>query len=82
MGLPTLLLVLADNQMPSAKALEKAGAALFVDNELNISQVFEKHMQSTAIVELKNLTLAAASVSDGLGVQRILAAMLTERQHD
>lgn len=78
LGLPTLLLALADNQLPGAQALEKAGAALVVGNAQNVSQVFEKHMQSGASVQLKNWALAAAAVTDGLGVQRIVAAMLTE----
>lgn len=82
MGLPTLLLVLADNQLPGAQALEKAGAALAVDNDQRMSQEFEKHMQSGASVQLKSWALAAAAVTDGLGVQRIVAAMLTERLHD
>jgi UDP-2,4-diacetamido-2,4,6-trideoxy-beta-L-altropyranose hydrolase len=78
LGLPTLLLALADNQLQGAQALEKAGAALVVGNAQNVSQVFEKHMQSGASVQLKNWALAAAAVTDGLGVQRIVAAMLTE----
>jgi UDP-2,4-diacetamido-2,4,6-trideoxy-beta-L-altropyranose hydrolase len=82
MGLPTLLLVLADNQLPGAQALEKAGAALAVGNDQTLSQVFEKHMQSGASVQLKSWALAAAAVTDGLGVQRIVAAMLMERLHD
>ncbi len=77
LGLPTLLLVLADNQLPGAQALEKAGAALVVDSAHNVSQVIDKHMQSDANVQLKSLTLAAAAVTDGLGVQRIVAAMLS-----
>ncbi len=78
LGLPTLLLVLADNQLPGAQALEKAGAALVVGNAQNASQVFEKLMKSGASVQLKSLALAAAAVSDGLGVQRIVAAMHSE----
>lgn len=78
LGLPTLLLVLAHNQLPVAQALEKAGAALVVGNAQNVSQVFEKQMQSEASVQLKSLALAAATVSDGLGVQRIVEAMLSE----
>jgi spore coat polysaccharide biosynthesis predicted glycosyltransferase SpsG len=78
LGLPTLLLVLADNQLPGAQALEKAGAALVVGSTQNVSQVIEKHMESDANVQLKILTLAAAAVSDGLGVQRIVAAMLSK----
>jgi spore coat polysaccharide biosynthesis predicted glycosyltransferase SpsG len=78
LGLPTLLLVLADNQLQGAQALEKAGAALVVGNARLVLQVFEKHMQTDANVQLKSLALAAAAVSDGLGVQRIVDAMLSE----
>jgi UDP-2,4-diacetamido-2,4,6-trideoxy-beta-L-altropyranose hydrolase len=78
LGLPTLLLVLADNQLPGAQALEKAGAALDVGSAQNVSQVVEKHMQSGANVQLKSLALAASAVSDGLGVQRIVAAILSQ----
>lgn len=78
LGLPTLLLVVADNQLPGAQALEKAGAALVVGNAQDVSQVFEKHMQSDANVQLKSLALGAAEVSDGLGMQRIVVAMLSE----
>jgi spore coat polysaccharide biosynthesis predicted glycosyltransferase SpsG len=73
-----LLLVLADNQLPGAQALEKAGAALVLGNVQNVSQVFEKHMHSDANLQLKRLALAAAAVSDGLGVHRIVAAILSE----
>jgi UDP-2,4-diacetamido-2,4,6-trideoxy-beta-L-altropyranose hydrolase len=82
LGLPTLLLVVADNQLPGAQALEKAGAALIVGNAQNVLPEFEKHMQSANSVKLKSLVLAAAAVSDGLGVQRIVAAMFTEGLHD
>ena len=81
MGLPTLLLVLAENQSTVATALENIGAAVVLDNYQTLSQVFEKHTQSVAIAQLKSLTLAAAGVSDGLGVQRMLEAMRTELQH-
>jgi spore coat polysaccharide biosynthesis predicted glycosyltransferase SpsG len=82
LGLPTLLLVLADNQLPGAQALAKVGAALGLGDVQNLSQVFEEHMQSAASVQLKSLALAAAAVADGLGVQRIIAAMQMGRLHD
>lgn len=82
LGLPTLLLVLADNQLPGAQALAKVGAALALGNVKNLSQVFEEHMQNPASLQLKSLALAAAAVADGLGVQRIIAAMQMGRLHD
>lgn len=75
LGLPTLLLVLADNQLSSASALQKIGATLIVNNDQNISQAVEKCMQSATSDQIKSLAMAAATVTDGLGVQRIIAAM-------
>ena len=82
MGLPTLLLVLADNQLPGSEALRKAGIALVLDDPHNLSQIFENLIKREVSVQLKSLALAAAAVSDGLGVQRIIAAMLTEQLHE
>jgi UDP-2,4-diacetamido-2,4,6-trideoxy-beta-L-altropyranose hydrolase len=82
MGLPTLLLVLAENQSTVATALESIGAAVALDVDQNLLQAFEKYTQRVAMAQLKSLTLAAAGVSDGLGVQRMLEAMRTEILHD
>jgi len=82
LGLPTLLMVLADNQLMGATALEKAGAAMAVGNIQNVSQVFEKHFQNSAGLQIKTFALASAAVSDGFGMPRIIAAILTERLHD
>jgi UDP-2,4-diacetamido-2,4,6-trideoxy-beta-L-altropyranose hydrolase len=82
LGLPTLLLALAENQLPGAKALEKAGAAMFVGNIQNLSQVFEEHIQNGGNLQLKSLALASSAVTDGLGAQRIVSAMLRDRLND
>jgi UDP-2,4-diacetamido-2,4,6-trideoxy-beta-L-altropyranose hydrolase len=81
LGLPSFVLVLADNQLRGAQALAKAGAAVVLDVQ-HLSQVFETYLKNLGNVQLESMASAAAAVSDGLGVQRIVAAMLTERPHD
>ena len=84
LGLPTLVLVLADNQLSGAQALEKAGAALLLSATPDMSKVFEMHLSNAASIttQLKKMSLAASAVSDGLGVLRIVDAMLSERFHE
>ena len=81
LGVPTLLLVLADNQMSGAAALERAGAALAVKTVQDIPQVVELYLSNAVASKLKSMSQAAASVSDGLGWQRVVAAMLSKRLH-
>jgi UDP-2,4-diacetamido-2,4,6-trideoxy-beta-L-altropyranose hydrolase len=81
LGLPTLLLVLADNQMVGAEALNKTGAALVLKIIHDIPQVFETLLSTTGPAQLKCMSDAAASVSDGLGMFRIVDSVFTERQH-
>ena len=81
LGLPTLLLVLADNQLSSAKALERAEAVLALKSEQDITQIFKKLLSKSATVHLQRISQAAAAVSDGLGVQRIVAMILSEQRH-
>jgi UDP-2,4-diacetamido-2,4,6-trideoxy-beta-L-altropyranose hydrolase len=82
LGLPTLLLVLADNQLAGARALTHCGAVLPVTTKQNMSQVFAKFLLGSAIAPLKSLSQAAAAISDGLGADRIVSKMFSECQHD
>ena len=73
MGLPSLQLILADNQITSALALESLGAAITIplNNDLNISiqaaldQLLQPHF-------LQKMQLASSKLVDGLGSQRVL----------
>lgn len=77
LGLPTLLLVLAENQKSGALALQKAGAALMVQD---IDELHDLLAPLTGIagkpVALLQLSNAAASLTDGKGVMRVVQKML------
>lgn len=81
LGLPTLLLVLADNQLPGATALEKTGAVLTVTTAQDIPQVLAKFLSGSAMAHYKSLIQASAAISDGLGVERIVSTMVSEHLH-
>lgn len=81
LGLPTLLLVIANNQMSGALALEEAGAALVFKTAPDLPQIIEMYLSSAATAELKRMGQAASAVTEGLGVKRILDAMLLGSDH-
>lgn len=76
MGLPTILIVLAQNQESGAKALEAAGAAHLVgwvsDIGAKLPLVFKKLMTTGA---LSAMSTRASATTDGQGAKRVLDAM-------
>jgi UDP-2,4-diacetamido-2,4,6-trideoxy-beta-L-altropyranose hydrolase len=73
MGLPTLLLVLADNQRFLAQELERAGAALVLPGGKDFAAALRDRMGTVMSGEnLHRMSKAAAIVTDGLGVNRIM----------
>lgn len=76
LGLPTLMVVLAENQQLGAYALEAVHGAILIDTLSSIATQLP-----TAIIALINsdlqskMSLAASAVTDGHGVQKILRAM-------
>lgn len=68
LGLPTVLVVLAENQVGGAIALEASGAALTVRDDGNVKEAL-----ASAVValgdssRLKEMSEAAASITDGSG---------------
>lgn len=80
MGLPTLQIVLADNQRPIADAISRVGAAyLLVREELRTSlgELMDQLVRDQAL--LLRMSRAAASVVDGAGAKRV-ARFLTKGQ--
>jgi UDP-2,4-diacetamido-2,4,6-trideoxy-beta-L-altropyranose hydrolase len=74
LGLPTLLLVLADNQRAIAEALQGAGAAKILDNASLVPMVCE--VLSTFVANpriLHDMSTAAARIVDGLGSARLIS---------
>ncbi len=82
LGLFTILLVLAKNQLPGALALQEAGAALVMETRQEIAD-FMALTQTTKFAKerLTKLSFAAASVVDGEGCQRTVKILL-ENAHD
>ncbi|MFJ3044282.1 UDP-2,4-diacetamido-2,4,6-trideoxy-beta-L-altropyranose hydrolase [Herbaspirillum chlorophenolicum] len=75
-GLPTLLVVLAANQVPGARALRAAGAALLLGegDELAASlKAAIERMADPAMLQAQQK--ACAEVTDGLGTARIVEAL-------
>ncbi|MGV8804902.1 MAG: UDP-2,4-diacetamido-2,4,6-trideoxy-beta-L-altropyranose hydrolase [Polaromonas sp.] len=77
LGLPTLMVVLADNQKEAAAHLQKNGAA----NCLEFSGLLHKnlHDQVQGLIDqpqrLNQTSTSASVITDGLGVERMVATM-------
>jgi UDP-2,4-diacetamido-2,4,6-trideoxy-beta-L-altropyranose hydrolase len=77
LGLPSLLLVLAENQFPGAVALQKVGAAVVVETQEQIKSALKLMISAESTKEfLVKLSQAAAAITDGKGCQRIVKHML------
>jgi UDP-2,4-diacetamido-2,4,6-trideoxy-beta-L-altropyranose hydrolase len=74
LGLPTLLLVIADNQMANAKALSALGAAQTVTAD-TASLVGAINALAGDGDALKSMSQAASRLSDGLGAVRVCQAV-------
>jgi UDP-2,4-diacetamido-2,4,6-trideoxy-beta-L-altropyranose hydrolase len=73
LGLPTLQLVLAENQGPIANALTNAGAAHLLDPfELSssLSTAMDQLMEDSGL--LLRMSIAASRVVDGRGADRVV----------
>ncbi len=77
LGLPTMLLTLADNQMPGAVALERAGAAVLLGDVRAGGWVprLISSMSKARKIGLNDSWRNCAAVCDGLGVERCSAVL-------
>lgn len=77
LGLPSLVLVLATNQLPGAVALQKAGSAMAIETPQQISDLIWQ-IQTTEFGKdlLNKLSKTAALVTDGEGCQRVVNHLL------
>lgn len=74
LGLPTLLLVLAENQAPGAQALDAGGAAALIGDGSDVIHKLPAVLRRlTPKHELAMMSNAARLVADGVGVERVLA---------
>jgi UDP-2,4-diacetamido-2,4,6-trideoxy-beta-L-altropyranose hydrolase len=79
LGLPTIALVLADNQRLVAQNLERAGAIVVADSP----QAIPALLQTLANDQPARLAMvaAAAAIVDGEGALRVAGAMIAETVH-
>lgn len=77
LGLPSILIVLADNQRSVAAGLESYGAAWVVKDARQTRQILPPMLEQFFLTpELCHaMTVAAAQVTDGAGVQAVIDAM-------
>lgn len=76
LGVPTLMVVLAENQQPSAQAMQTAHAARLIgridDFAKQLPQAIAELIESE---HCSHMSLNASEVTDGMGVERVLYAM-------
>ena len=79
LGLPSMLVCLADNQRSALAALDEAGAVLAVElAELDVA--LPRFFSDPGLAEaMLRMSAAAARITDGKGTDRVVAAMRAER---
>ena len=76
LGLPTLLVVLAGNQWPGARALEAAQAACLIGEVRDIAMQLPLAVKAvTQDAQLVQMSVAASAITDGRGVDEVLHAL-------
>ncbi len=76
LGLPTLMVVLAENQQASAQSLEAAHAARLIGSVSNIATQLPQALRE--LFDSKHptrMSLAASAITNGQGVEKILKTM-------
>ncbi len=76
LGVPTIMVVLADNQIPGANALRRSGSVMLIDNASEIQDRLPAAILSLSYADtLKRMSESASKIVDGLGVQRVARKM-------
>jgi UDP-2,4-diacetamido-2,4,6-trideoxy-beta-L-altropyranose hydrolase len=77
LGLPAILVLLADNQIPGARALEAVGAAVTISDPISVRRALSPALTKVIMPEtLKRISHAASAAIDGKGASSIVAAMI------
>lgn len=80
LGLPALIVVLAENQKDAARALEREGAAIalkqFPDAAFDIELEAAVHELINAPEKLMAMSTAASSMTNGRGAERLASSMV------
>ncbi|MFJ1338375.1 UDP-2,4-diacetamido-2,4,6-trideoxy-beta-L-altropyranose hydrolase [Pseudomonas caricapapayae] len=76
LGVPTIMVVLADNQVSGACALSQSGSAKLIKDAGEIPGQLPSALQSLSFDgALKKMSDSASQIVDGLGVQRVVRKM-------
>lgn len=76
LGLPTILVVQADNQKKGTAALESAGAAYVIERLDEIEKKLPDFLARLTLRDnLMQMQVASARITDGLGVQRVIKSI-------
>ena len=76
LGLPTLMVVLAENQQASAQALEEAQAARLIGGVSDIATQLPLAVRELIDLDCHSrMSLAASAITNGQGVEKILKVM-------
>ena len=84
LGLPTLMVVLADNQKDAPAHLERAGAAYCMTLDAQLNQQLHDRTQRLLkqALGLNQISLHASRITDGVGVERVMATMQTSSRNN
>ncbi len=85
LALPTILIPIADNQLPGSRALAAAGAVHLVDRGAELSaDTVAKALDRLVLEDDYRLAMAklAAGICDGIGVRRVVQALDPPRARD
>lgn len=76
LGVPTVLVIMADNQKSGAQALQQLGSAIVIGVISEIPKDLPSAIYAlTDSDTLRAMSESASTVSDGLGVQRVIRSM-------
>lgn len=76
LGLPSLVVILADNQRQSARAMEKAGACIALEDGDTLAPRLAACLGALDAAALQKMSLAAATLCDGEGAHHIAEALM------
>tara|TARA_R110000868_G_scaffold219607_1_gene470716 strand:+ start:20597 stop:21646 length:1050 start_codon:yes stop_codon:yes gene_type:complete len=76
LGIPSIVIVLADNQRPAAQAMAKAGAALTIESPDALETSLPDLLCGVSAQSLASMSAKAAKLCDGLGAERIAVALM------
>jgi RimJ/RimL family protein N-acetyltransferase len=74
LGLPSIALILAENQRASATALTEAGAVIAVEQVEDVGPVLRKLLEQPD--RLSQMSAAAFAITDGRGAERVASVIL------